>query len=62
MVVFRLSMAEMDLNRFNALFLRAIDFYYPNLAYPVPSPGGPTVIISKILIAGSSVVQIHLAL
>ena len=53
----------MDLNQFNDLFLGVIELVFSMLAYVVAmSGGGPTVIISKILIAGSSVVQIRLAL
>ena len=48
----------MDLDHFNDLFLGVIDFYFPDLAYLGPGSGGPTNHF-QILIAGSSVVQIH---
>ena len=50
----------MDLQQFNNLFLRVIELIISMLAYVVAITGGPTVITSEILIAGSLMVQILL--
>ena len=49
----------MDLNQFNDLFLGVIDFCFSDLAFLGPGSGGPTVITSRILYAGSLMVQIR---
>ena len=49
----------MDLKQFNDLLLRVIELVFSMLAYDVAMSGGPTVINSRILYAGSLMVQIR---
>ncbi len=41
----------MDLNQFNALFLRVIDFYFSDLAFLSPGSGGPPLTFNCSLLA-----------
>ena len=52
-------LTKMDLQQFNALFLRVIELIISMLAYAIAITGGLTVITSRILIAGSLKVQIQ---
>ena len=54
-----MPLKKMDLKQFNDLFLRVIELNFSMLAYVVAMSGGPTVINSQFLIAGSLLFQIR---